>query len=66
MGFNDLISRIPSGTALNPSQCDEKFVVAKINKTKRVIYPSDNQKHSAMRLVRFRKTPITQEYIITF
>ena len=46
MGFTDLISRIPAGKALPPSNYDKKFVVANIDKIKKTVYPLDNQRQS--------------------
>ena len=37
LGFTDLLSRLPSGKALPPSQYDEEFVVASIDKIQNIL-----------------------------
>ena len=46
MELTYLISRVPSEKALLPSHYDEQFVVANVDKIKKVTYPSDKQRKS--------------------
>ena len=65
MGFTDFVSRIPPEKNLPISHYDEESVVANIDKIKKAVYHSDNQRQLRNAVGSNLKIPITQDYVIT-
>ena len=63
MGFNDLISRTPSGKAIPPSHYDKEFIVATTKKY--ITHLWITKTHYVIQLVQYRKIPITRDCEIT-